>query len=155
MVYANTKHSLDIGKHYKCFYYDNATLNIKSTMIDPRSASKNPKEKKAAIQVTNDMLLQLLELREDFEKIPRTSEVYTRSTSNHWIAGNRIHNTLRVAEETSEEGSDTVIHENNSSIDERFRDDDLEDFTEMYLIAAKKDTSLADVEGKMYYHHWH
>jgi hypothetical protein len=121
-------------------------------MIDPRSVSKNPKEKKAEVQVTNEMLLQLLEVREDFEKMPRTSEVYTRSTSNHWIAGNRIYNTLRVAEETSEEGSDTVVHENRSSIDERFRDDDLEDFTEMYLIAAKKDTSLADVEGKISYY---
>lgn len=137
--------SLNLGKNYKCFYYDNATLNIKSTMIDPRSASKNPKEKKAAIQVTNEMLLQLLEVREDFNKIPRTSEVYTRSTANHWIAGNRLYNTLRAS--TSEDDANTIVHENRSSLDECSRDDDMDDYTEMYLIAAKKDTSLADVEG--------
>ncbi|KAL9537106.1 hypothetical protein MBANPS3_012078 [Mucor bainieri] len=137
--------SLNLGKNYKCFYYDNATLNIKSTMIDPRSTSKNPKEKKAAIQVTNEMLLQLLEVREDFDKIPRTSEVYTRSTANHWIAGNRLYNTLRAS--TSEDDANTVVHENRSSLDECSRDEDMDDYTEMYLIAAKKDTSLADVEG--------
>ncbi|KAG2208694.1 hypothetical protein INT47_007793 [Mucor saturninus] len=141
--------SLNLGKNYKCFYYDNTTLNIKSTMIDPPSLAKSPKDKKTTIQVTNDMILQLLEVREDFEKIPHTSEVYTRSTANHWIAGHRLYNTLRS---TEEEDLDTAIHENRSSLDEFSRDEDMDDFTEMYLIAAKKDTSLADVEetlGKM------
>lgn len=115
-------------------------------MIDPPSSAKTPKDKKTAIQVTNDMILQLLEVREDFEKIPHTSEVYTRSTANHWIAGHRLYNTLRSTEE--EEG-ETAIHENRSSLDEFSRDEDMDDFTEMYLIAAKKDTSLADVEGKL------
>lgn len=120
-------------------------------MIDPPSLSKNLKDKKTTIQVTNDMILQLLEVREDFEKIPHTSEVYTRSTANHWIAGHRLYNTLRS---TDEEESYTAIHENRSSLDECLRDEDMDDFTEMYLIAAKKDTSLADVEGIIYdYYH--
>ncbi len=88
--------SLNLGKNYKCFYYDNATLNIKSTMIDSPATIKASKDKKSTIQVTNDMLLQLLEVREDFEKIPRTSEVYTRSTANHWVAGHRLYNTLKI-----------------------------------------------------------
>lgn len=100
------------------------------------------KDKKANLQVTNEMLLQLLEIRQDFEKIPRTSEVYTRSTTNHWVAGHRLYNTLRSIEDTS------TIHENRSSLDEYLRDEDMNDFTELYLVAAKKDTSLADVEGK-------
>lgn len=102
------------------------------------------KDKKANLQVTNEMLLQLLEIRQDFEKIPRTSEVYTRSTTNHWVAGHRLYNTLRSIEDTS------TIHENRSSLDEYSRDEDMNDFTELYLVAAKKDTSLADVEGKQY-----
>ncbi|CAO3622364.1 unnamed protein product [Mucor hiemalis] len=134
--------SLNLGKHYKCFYYDNATLNIKSTVIDPPTLTA--KDKKATIQVTNEMLLQLLEVRDDFEKIPRTSEVYTRSTSNHWIAGHRLYNTLRATE--NEEESADAMHKNRSSLDECARDEDMHDYTEMYLIAAKKDTSLADVE---------
>lgn len=141
--------SLNLGKHYKCFYYDNATLNIKSTVIDPPTLSA--KDKKATIQVTNEMLLQLLEVRDDFDKIPRTSEVYTRSTSNHWIAGHRLYNTLRSSEENAEENANAV-HKNRSSLDECARDEDSHDYTEMYLIAAKKDTSLADIEetlGKM------
>lgn len=116
-------------------------------MIDPPSLAKSPKDKKTTIQVTNDMILQLLEVREDFEKIPHTSEVYTRSTANHWIAGHRLYNTLRS---TEEEDLDTAIHENRSSLDEFSRDEDMDDFTEMYLIAAKKDTSLADVEGSIF-----
>ncbi|KAI8053630.1 hypothetical protein BDF21DRAFT_468341 [Thamnidium elegans] len=126
--------SFNLGKNYKCFYYDNTTLNIKSTMIDL------VKDKKTSIQVTNEMLLQLLEIRQDFEKIPRTSEVYTRSTTNHWVAGHRLFNTLRSIEDAS------TVHENRSSLDEYSRDDDMNDFTELYLVAAKKDTSLADVE---------
>lgn len=114
-------------------------------MIDPPYLSKSPKDKKTTIQVTNDMVLQLLEVREDFEKIPHTSEVYTRSTANHWIAGHRLYNTLR----STEEESDRAIHENRSSLDEFSRDEDMDDYTEMYLIAAKKDTSLADVEGRV------
>ncbi|RCI05769.1 hypothetical protein CU098_005317 [Rhizopus stolonifer] len=120
--------SLNLGKNYKCFYYDNTTLNIKSTMIDPRSTSSHPKERKAAIQVTHDMLLQMLDVREDFERMPRTSEVYTRSTANHWVAGNRLYNAL------------------SSSSDDLIKD---EDYTEIYLIAAKKDTSLAEVEDTL------
>lgn len=47
-----------LGKHYRCFYYDNATLNIKSTLMDQR---------KDAFTVNNDMLLQLLDIKNDFE----------------------------------------------------------------------------------------
>jgi hypothetical protein len=118
-------------------------------MIDLPS-SQQPKDKKSTtttIQVNNDMLLQLLEVKEDFDKIPRTSEVYTRSTANHWIAGHRLYNTLR----SSVDNDETIIHENRSSIDECARDDDMDDYTEMYLIAAKKDISLADVEGRIIY----
>ena len=95
-------------------------------MVDPRSNSTNPKERKQAVQVTHDMLLQLLDVRDDFERLSRTNEVYTRSTANHWVAGNRLYNQLK-----------------SPSVD---RSD--EDYTEIYLIAAKKDTSLAEVEGK-------
>lgn len=104
------------------------------------------KDKKTNMQVTNEMLLQLLEVREDFEKIPHTSEVYTRSTTNHWVAGHRLYNTLRSSED--QESHSTTLYENRSSLDECCRDEEMNDFTEMYLIAAKKDTSLADVEGK-------
>lgn len=138
--------SLQLGKHYKCFYYDNATLNIKSTMMD---SPTNQKEKGATtIQVTNDMLLQLLEVKQDFERIPpkRTSEVYTRSTSNHWIAGHRLYNTLKATEEEEEEVASRSSSSDHSKKMEQEENDD--DYTEMYLIAAKKDTSLADVEGK-------
>jgi hypothetical protein len=120
--------SLNLGKNYQCFYYDNTTLNMKSTMIDPRTVSK---DKKGPTPVTNEMLLQLLEVREDFSKFPHTNEVYTRSTTNHWIAGNRLYNKLTVSED------------NESSTD-------IDDYTEIYLIASKKDTSLADVEGKFH-----
>lgn len=118
-------------------------------MIDPPTSVKISKDKKTSIQVTNDMILQLLEVREDFEKIPHTSEVYTRSTSNHWIAGHRIYNTLRTNDENNEEeDANAATHESGSSLDEFPRDENMDDFTEMYLIAAKKDTSLADIEGK-------
>lgn len=50
--------SMALGKHYRCFYYDNATLNIKSTLMDQR---------KDAFTVNNDMLLQLLDIKNDFE----------------------------------------------------------------------------------------
>jgi hypothetical protein len=142
--------SLQLGKHYKCFYYDNATLNIRSTMMDqPLTKDKSS----TAIQVTNDMLLQLLEVKEDFENIPkRTSEVYTRSTANHWIAGHRLYNTLKATEE-EEQGirAEQDQDSSRSSIDHNDKkegEDYDNDYTEMYLIAAKKDTSLADVEGK-------
>ncbi|KAI8375871.1 hypothetical protein BD560DRAFT_392146 [Blakeslea trispora] len=119
--------SFTLGMNYKCFYYDNTTLTIKSTMVDPRSNSTNPKERKQAVQVTHDMLLQLLDVRDDFERLSRTNEVYTRSTANHWVAGNRLYNQLK-----------------SPSVD---RSD--EDYTEIYLIAAKKDTSLAEVEDTL------
>lgn len=81
--------------------------------------------KKPSVQITNDMLLQLLEVKEDFEKAPSvTSEVFTRSTSNYWIAGHRVYHTALSSKYNNEQ-----------------------DYTEMYLIAAKKDTSLAEVEG--------
>ncbi|CAO3680466.1 unnamed protein product [Rhizopus stolonifer] len=103
--------SFNLGKHYTCFFYDNTTLNIKSTM----SSLKKP------FPITHEMLLQLLEIKDDFERSP---EVFTRSTSNYWIAGHRVY----------------ANKPNN------------QDYTEMYLIASKKDTSLAEVEetlGKM------
>ncbi|KAG0739243.1 hypothetical protein G6F57_001773 [Rhizopus arrhizus] len=108
--------SFHLGKHYKCFFYDNTTLNMKSTMT---SSLKKP-----SVQITNDMLLQLLEVKEDFEKAPSvTCEVFTRSTSNYWIAGHRVYHTALSSKYNNEQ-----------------------DYTEMYLIAAKKDTSLAEVE---------
>lgn len=66
--------------------------------------------------MTNDIFLQLLEVKDDFDKAS-SKEIYTRSTTNYWIAGNRVY------------------HNGN-------------DYTELYLIASKKDTSLAEVEGK-------
>ncbi|KAI8350586.1 hypothetical protein EDC96DRAFT_519288 [Choanephora cucurbitarum] len=126
--------SLNLGMNYKCFYYDNTTLNIKSTMVDPRSSSPNPKERKAAVQVTHDMLLQMLDVRDDFEKLPRTNEVYTRSTANHWVAGNRLYNALKSP---------------SLDINDDRTDEPNEDYTEIYLIAAKKDTSLAEVEDTL------
>lgn len=118
--------SLNLGKNYQCFYYDNATLNMKSTIIDPRTAIK---DKKAPTAATNEMLLQLLQVREDLRKFTHTNEVYTRSTANYWIAGNRLYNKL------------TVCEDNELS-------SEVQDYAEIYLIASKKDTSLADVEGK-------
>ncbi|CEI96513.1 hypothetical protein RMCBS344292_17803 [Rhizopus microsporus] len=66
--------------------------------------------------MTNDIFLQLLEVKDDFDKAS-SKEIYTRSTTNYWIAGNRVYHNGH-------------------------------DYTELYLIASKKDTSLAEVEGK-------
>jgi hypothetical protein len=86
--------------------------------------------------VNNEMLLQILEIKDDFQDIARTSEVYTRSTHNYWIAGHRIYNGLSANDESSMARSS--LYDCSAELD---------DYVEMYLVAAKKDTSLADVEG--------
>ncbi|CDS11353.1 hypothetical protein LRAMOSA03616 [Lichtheimia ramosa] len=137
------KSSMALGKHYRCFYYDNATLNIKSTLMDQR---------KDAFTVNNDMLLQLLDIKNDFEAIPNTSEVYTRSTTNYWIAGRRVYNRLAIRQQQMQ-ASTTDDHQEPPTEDEEEEDhyDEgvMSDYVEMYLVAAKKDTSLADVEETM------
>jgi hypothetical protein len=112
-----------LEKNFKCFYYDNTTLAIKSTLMESNI-------------VNNEMLLQMLEIKDDFEDIARTSEVYTRSTHNYWIAGHRIYNGLSANDESSMARSSLY----DCSVES-------DDYVEMYLVAAKKDTSLADVEG--------
>lgn len=56
--------SLNLGKHYRFFCYDNRSRVIRSTLTDRPS-----KENKATgFIVTNDMFIQLLELRNDLER---------------------------------------------------------------------------------------
>ncbi|KAI9495509.1 hypothetical protein BDB00DRAFT_813625 [Zychaea mexicana] len=137
--------SLSLGKHFRSFFYDNATLNMRSTLLEQR---------KDSFTVSNDMLLQLLDLNSDFETFPNTSEVYTRSTANYWIAARRVYNKHGRKQQRQQPSTDpdsTSDHqepptedEEDEIVTERRRSPD--DYTEMYLIAAKKDTSLADVE---------
>lgn len=82
--------------------------------------------------------------------IPNTSEVYTRSTTNYWIAGRRVYNRLAIRQQQMQ-ASNTDDHQEPPTEDEEEEDhyDEgvMSDYVEMYLVAAKKDTSLADVEG--------
>ncbi|KAG2222752.1 hypothetical protein INT45_013116 [Circinella minor] len=136
---------LSLGKHFRCFYYDNATLNMRSTLLEQR---------KDSFTISNDMFLQLLDLKNDFETLPNTTEVYTRSTGNYWIAGQRVYNKHGRKQErrrsqtngdaTSDHQEPPTEDEEDEIVTERKRSPD--DYTEMYLVAAKKDTSLADVE---------
>ncbi|KAI8973720.1 hypothetical protein BDF20DRAFT_915125 [Mycotypha africana] len=121
--------SLRLGRKYQWFFYDNMTLDMK-TSVD--FAALDQKEQTAAQQplLTNEILLHLLNIKEDFEKmLCHTNEIYSRSTSNHWIAGNRFYHA------SLNDDLRTIYNSN------------CQDYTEMYLIAAKKDSSLADVEG--------
>ncbi|KAG0185892.1 hypothetical protein DFQ28_008617 [Apophysomyces sp. BC1034] len=152
---------LNFGKHFKCFYYDNATLNMKSTMVDKNGhamtrAIKSSKDSKfiGGVHMTNEMLLQLLELKDDFERLPHTNEIYTRSTSNYWIAGHRLYNKPLTSQGSVQKENDEhspvladTEEEGSSSSLESLEDCRTDDYTEMYIVAAKKDTSLADVEG--------
>ncbi|KAF7721863.1 vacuolar fusion protein ccz1 [Apophysomyces ossiformis] len=155
---------LDFGKHFKCFYYDNTTLNMKTTLVDKNGrvmarAIKNSKDGKliGGIHMTNEMLLQLLELKDDFARLPRTNEIYTRSTSNYWIAGHRLYNKLTASKESTQQEEDecspTVAdteEDGSCSSFESLEDSRADDYTEIYIVAAKKDTSLADVEDTLH-----
>lgn len=85
--------------------------------------------------------------------LTHTREVYTRSTANYWIAGRRIYKQY-VPKRWSCESVDKTKDDHQVPPTEDDDDDDgrskgdSEDYVEMYLVAAKKDTSLADVEGK-------
>ncbi|KAI8889225.1 hypothetical protein K501DRAFT_239045 [Backusella circina FSU 941] len=113
-------------RYYKYFSFDSKTLEIKSTLMDHQTnGDKNKKKKKkkdkdgtSDIVVNNDILLQILELKNDFD-IGRNSEVYTRSTLNCWIAGHRHYHSKE------------------------------EYYKEAFLIANKKDTSLANVQENL------
>ncbi|SAM00400.1 hypothetical protein [Absidia glauca] len=157
------KRSLSLGKHYKCFYYDNTTLNMKSTIVDQQgrvlartvttSTTKQKQQFVGGVPMSNEMLLQILNVKEDFDTLQRTDEIYTRSTSNHWIVGKRIYSyppndtTYRHRNSTHSDGLDDD-HEappDESPVDEHMPFDP-SDYSEIYLVAAKKDVSLADVE---------
>lgn len=117
------------------------------------------------LPMSNEILLQLLNVKDDFETFPHTSEIYTRSTMNHWIVGKRIYNSLSAFSSiknaakannnyhrinSSEHHSDIDSHEappDDSPIEENIPFNP-SDYSEIYLVAAKKDVSLADVEGK-------
>ena len=74
-------HSLSLGEHFRCLFYDNATLNVKSTMLEKQRHTKTKDAKSQnGTPVSNDVLLQLLELQEDFER-------YTSSpfVPNLWV----------------------------------------------------------------------
>lgn len=158
--------SLSLGKHYKCFYYDNTTLNMKSTIVDQQgrvlartvttSTTKQRQQFVGGVPMSNEMLLQILNVKEDFDTLQRTDEIYTRSTSNHWIVGKRIYSyppngtTYRHRNNAQNDGLDDD-HEappDESPVDEHMPFDP-SDYSEIYLVAAKKDVSLADVEGNM------
>ena len=51
-------YSLSLGKQFRCFYYDNATLHMRSTLLEQR---------KDSFTISNDMFLQLLDLKNGFE----------------------------------------------------------------------------------------
>ncbi|KAI8981424.1 hypothetical protein BDB01DRAFT_794065 [Pilobolus umbonatus] len=126
-----------LAKSYKCFYYDTSSLNMKSTLH-----LKNSKDTKTNFNINNDILLQLLEVKDDFDKIALSSEVYTKSTANHWVTGRRIYNVLAIER----------MKENEAKEDEFEQNVLAEEYTEIYLIAAKKDITLAEIEetlGKM------
>lgn len=78
-------------------------------------------------------------------------EVYTRAISNYWVAGRRTfyranakavdiaYDNVNDHQEPPAEDEDEEFRRNKQSIDE--------DYVEAFLVAAKKDTSLAEVES--------
>jgi hypothetical protein len=139
---------------------------MKSTIVDQQgrvlartvttSTTKQKQQFVGGVPMSNEMLLQILNVKEDFDTLQRTDEIYTRSTSNHWIVGKRIYSyppndtTYRHRNSTHSDGLDDD-HEappDESPVDEHMPFDP-SDYSEIYLVAAKKDVSLADVEGNM------
>lgn len=168
--------SLTLGKHYKCFFYDNATLNMKSTMVDQQgrvmaravpttNSGQRQGQFVGGLPMSNEILLQLLNVKYDFETIPHTEEVYTRSTVNHWIVGKRVYNSSTPFPSSIKNIIRPIINKN--KIDKQQHESDMDsheappddspieenipfnpsDYSEIYLVAAKKDVSLADIEG--------
>src|SRR4051812_3507525 len=68
-----------------------------------------------------------------FHRLPELNEIYTRSTSNYWVVGRRV-----ASVKTPKNG-----HRNAAQ-----QDPGAEDTRELYMVAAKKDSTLVDVEGK-------
>jgi hypothetical protein len=91
-----------------------------------------------------------------FHSLPNTKEVITRSTANVWVVGQRIHK-RDDAGDTSElpplQGTDSSSGDSTETEDsfeplmER-EDKQALSCTELYLIAAKKDSTLVDVKGR-------
>jgi hypothetical protein len=119
-ISSEKQQDIDIDhEYYRYFSFDSKTLEIKSTLMDnEKKKKKKTKDKDGTndVVVNKDILLQMLELKNDFD-IGRNSEVYTRSTLNCWVAGHRHYQGKKH-------------------------------YKEAFLIANKKDTSLANVQGK-------
>ncbi|ORX45862.1 hypothetical protein DM01DRAFT_313727 [Hesseltinella vesiculosa] len=165
------KKTMAVSKHYKCFYYDHASLDLKSTAVDSQghvtmhtmSAYGCPRPF-VDPPFPNDILLQLLQVKLDFEVSnpcgPGTEEVYTRSTTNHWIIGKRIYHQqppIASKEYSTPDSDDPPGDDHQAPPDDSPRQDSFHtstldagsDFSEIYLVAAKKDITMADIEDNI------
>ncbi|GAB5590205.1 hypothetical protein Unana1_05105 [Umbelopsis nana] len=153
--------TLDIAKSYRCLYFDHETLAIKSTLTHPNGqlmdGSNRPKANSqiGGIQISNEMLLLLLDLKKDFDSLPNSREVITRSTANVWVVGQRV-----PKRDAASNGSISSPNPQDTGAGSGDSDDSFEPLTEraetlaltcteIYLIAAKKDSTLVDIKDDL------
>ncbi|KAF9172790.1 vacuolar fusion protein ccz1 [Mortierella sp. AD010] len=83
---ANTARSLGgtlaSDKEIRFLYFNKMNLAIKVQLGSPSG--------KGGIMMGSEMALSLLDIKQDFDRMPDASEITTRSPSNHWIVGKRL-----------------------------------------------------------------
>ena len=92
-----------------------------------------------------------------FYSLPNSREVITRSTANVWVVGQRV-----PKRDAASNGSISSPNPQDTGAGSGDSDDSFEPLTEraetlaltcteIYLIAAKKDSTLVDIKGKLFF----
>ncbi|GJJ77154.1 hypothetical protein EMPS_09513 [Entomortierella parvispora] len=74
--------SLANDKEIRFLYFNKMNLAIKAQLGSTTG--------KGGINMSSDMALSLLDIKQDFDRMPDANEVTARSPSNHWIVGKRF-----------------------------------------------------------------
>ncbi|KAG0370787.1 hypothetical protein BC939DRAFT_448659 [Gamsiella multidivaricata] len=69
-------------REIRFLYFNKMNLAIKAQLGLPTG--------KGGINMASDMALSLLDIKQDFDRMPDATEITTRSPSNHWIVGKRF-----------------------------------------------------------------
>ncbi|KAF9434973.1 vacuolar fusion protein ccz1 [Entomortierella beljakovae] len=74
--------TIPADKEIRFVYFNKMNLAIKAQLGSSSG--------KGGVTIGSDIALSLLDIKEDFDRIPDASEITTRSPSNHWIVGKRF-----------------------------------------------------------------